>query len=99
MSRPSLSLADTKDILKEGIVRLVLANKRELYLLPGIIGEVDGHGNSRTSAKVDSLLKDFAKGTGLDAGVIARVKDELKLSGKRASNGAESKPKRVKKES
>ncbi|EJT45410.1 hypothetical protein A1Q1_06173 [Trichosporon asahii var. asahii CBS 2479] len=57
-------------LLVQGIIALVKSNQTSLYLLPGIIGCVDGHGNDRTSKKVNQLLARFAEANNVDPAVV-----------------------------
>lgn len=54
----------------QGIISLVKSNQANLYLLPGIVGSVDGHGNDRTSKKVNQLLARFAEANNIDPAVV-----------------------------
>lgn len=54
----------------QGIIALVKSNQTSLYLLPGIVGSVDGHGNDRTSRKVNQLLVRFAEANNVDPAVV-----------------------------
>lgn len=54
----------------EGIIPLVKSNQTSLYLLPGIVGSVDGHGNDRTSRKVNQILSRFAEANSVDPAVV-----------------------------
>lgn len=74
----------------QGIIALVKSNQTSLYLLPGIVGSVDGHGNDRTSRKVNQLLARFAEANNVDPAVV---------KGSRRKAATDSPPrKRVKKE-
>jgi hypothetical protein len=63
----------------------VYRHRSELYTLPGILNEVDGHGNDRTIRKLDQLLEKAASGMrfGADARAAkARAKGNKALGGK-----------------
>lgn len=75
----------------QGIIALVKTHQSSLYLLDGIVGSVDGHGNDRTSKKVKQLLARFAEANNVDP--------DLVKTPRRKAPAAEGSPrKRVKKE-
>ncbi|RSH86809.1 uncharacterized protein EHS24_005083 [Apiotrichum porosum] len=57
-------------IVVAGMIELVKANKRTLYTLPGIVGEVDNHGNNRTGSKVNQILNTLASSYGVSAETV-----------------------------
>ncbi|ORX36590.1 hypothetical protein BD324DRAFT_651081 [Kockovaella imperatae] len=58
------------ETLITGIIDLVMLHKKELYRLPGLAGEVDGHGADRIRSKVEQILKKLAVDHGLSQGVV-----------------------------
>lgn len=71
---------------------MVKSNQRSLYLLPGIVGSVDGHGNDRVSKRINQFLVAFAKANNVAPGVV-------KTPAKRKTTAGSTKPsKKVKEE-
>ena len=49
---------------------IVAAHRTELYRIPGLAGEVDGHGGDRIRQKMEQVLKKVAKDNGVNPGVV-----------------------------
>ncbi|KLT40940.1 hypothetical protein CC85DRAFT_303720 [Cutaneotrichosporon oleaginosum] len=76
-------------ILVEGIIQLVQTHRRSLYALPGIVGEVDGHGNDATLRTTYRLLAAFARANGVDPAVV-KDKQKRKVEAKDKDGAEES---------
>ena len=53
-----------------GMIQTVLQHKGEIYAMPGLAGEVDGHGSDRIRSKIEQVLRRLAKENGMDEGVV-----------------------------
>ena len=59
-----------QNVLAKGVIDLVMAHRTDLYHLPGLAGEVDGHGGDRIRSKVEQMLSKFAMDNDVDVGVV-----------------------------
>ena len=83
------------------MIEHLLISRSSLYHLPGLAGEVDGHGGNRVSQKVIEQCKQLAKINGMEPKVVQDIiaASKGRSSKKRAINGdtqAGYKAKRVK---
>lgn len=69
-----------------------MEHRTELYQLDGIIGEVDGHGNDKTSRCVTRLLKAFAAANNVSEDVVTVNK---KRKAAKTNNAKDKKAKRT----
>ncbi|WOO80828.1 uncharacterized protein LOC62_03G004356 [Vanrija pseudolonga] len=80
-------------ILVRGIINKTMATRKDLYVLEGILGCVDNHGNDRTSKKVVQILETLAAAFNLEKGAVRAGKTTAAASAtKRKANGSAAKP-------
>ncbi|KAL1411518.1 Methionine aminopeptidase 1D, chloroplastic/mitochondrial [Vanrija albida] len=74
-------------ILVRGIIAKTMATRKDLYLLDGIVGCVDNHGNDRTSKKVAQILETLAAAFKLEKGAVSagKAKGTVKREGPAAT--------------
>jgi hypothetical protein len=61
---PAITAEPSRTSSSGGIVDLVSTHRKELYKLPGLVGEVDDHGSDRIKKKVDQLMRGLGGGAG-----------------------------------
>ena len=95
--------ADIQETLIKGIIESLLSSRPNFYRLPGLDGEVDGHGGNRISTKIIEQCKRIAKDNGMDPKVVQEIITSTKFKTargvKRAAPGeAKASPKKAKAE-
>ena len=89
--------ADVKHTLRHALIEHLLTSRPAFYHVPGLDGEVDGHGGNRISQKIIETCKKMARDAGMDTGVVQDIINKgkaTKTGSKRERDGPEGSPKK-----